>query len=112
MRRWTPDEVAYLRAAIADGHTIESCARLMNRSPRSVQHTARRSGLFFRRFETNVLKLRLSDQTLERLKALSRETNMMPTETARVLITASLRDRYLVDVIMLPSVFVDDAQAQ
>ena len=107
MKRWTDNEVAYLRAAIADGHTIQSAARLLQRPPRSVQHKARTSGLFFRRFETNVLKLRLSDKTLEQLKTISRETNMLPTETARVLITASVRDRYLVEVILQPSLHVD-----
>jgi hypothetical protein len=93
---WEWAEIEMLRSAIEDGHTAGSVARLLGRSARSVTHEAKRlgfsAGLNFRATGSNIVKLRLPDETMQQLKCRAEELGMTCAGTARVIVTATLRD--------------------
>jgi hypothetical protein len=79
---------------------------MLNRSARSVAHAAKRIGSPVGS-HTTALKVRLTVETMERLKTLATDLGLPPTGAARVLLTATLRDPWLTEIAATPTVYVE-----
>jgi hypothetical protein len=84
----------------------------LNRPVSSVIGKARRenlgSGKHFRPNAPNYFYVRLTDKTMARLKEVSAELGMPPASTARMILTSTLRDPWLTEYAITPTVFVDE----
>jgi hypothetical protein len=110
MGRWTDSELEFLRAAILDGHTSRSIARALNRSVRSVARRAKGTALscdhYVRPKAPHIIKLRLTKVSMEQLKAVAAELNMTETAAARMIVTSTVRDSWLVGQVCNPAVWL------